>query len=129
MSKNMTEEPTAGAEGVAENTKRTLRSRVIGVQRRLVEFQKAIVEGTIDGVVAFQDQQEQLINNILDRSSVIPEEGKDLVNEWIDTFKKGRDDFKATVDKSFDLVDTYLDRLAGEGEEDEIDADLATAAK
>lgn len=129
MSKNMTEEPTAGAEGVAEKTNRTLRSRVIGVQRRLVEFQKALIEGTIDGVVAFQDQQEQLINNILDRSSVIPEEGKDLVTEWIDTFKKGRDDFKATVDKSFELVDSYLDRLAGEGEGEEIDADLATAAK
>jgi len=129
MSENIIQEPVADAEGVADKTTRTVRSRVIGVQRRLVEFQKAIIEGTIDGVVAFQDQQEQFITKALDRSSVIPEEGKDLVTEWIDTFKKNRDDLKVTIDKSFDLVDTYLDRIAGENETEEVEADLAAAAK
>ena len=91
-------------------------------QRQLVEFQKAAFEGTFDAIIAFQDQQEQYVNNLLDQSNALPEEGKEVVHEWIDTLKRGRDDFKSTLDKSYELIDQYFDRLEDEQEAEEAEA-------
>lgn len=88
-----------------------LTKRLIGIQKQIVEFQRATFDGSFDAIIAFQDQQEQMVNDLLERVSFVPEEGKQLVNEWIETYKKGREDFRTTVEKSYDLVENYLDRI------------------
>lgn len=88
-----------------------LGKRLIGFQKQILEFNRATFDGSFDAVVAFQDQQEQMVNDLLERVAFVPEEGKQLVSEWIETFKKGREDFRTTVEKSYDLVERYLDRI------------------
>ncbi len=39
--------------------------------------------------------------NILDKAVWFPEEGKRTINEWITSYKKSRDDFKAAADESY----------------------------
>ena len=53
---------------------------------------------------------------MLERSNAVPEEGKELVNEWIETFRRSREDFKAAADKSYGLMEHYLDRSEEEAE-------------
>ena len=40
----------------------------------------------------------------------LPEEGKQLLTEWVETFRRGREDYKAAVDKSYDLMLHYFER-------------------
>ena len=94
-------------------------SSFMGFQRQLVEFQKAAIDSTFDAVSAFQDQQEQYLNDMMERASFLPEEGREVVHQWVDTFRRGREDYKATVDKSFDLVEKYFDRYQDEQAETE----------
>jgi len=94
-------------------------SSFLGFQRQLVEFQKAAIDSTFDAVSAFQDQQEQYLNDMMERASFLPEEGREVVHQWVDTFRRGREDYKATVDKSFELVEKYFDRYQDEQAETE----------
>jgi len=55
----------------------------------------------------------------MERASFLPEEGREVVHQWVDTFRRGREDYKATVDKSFDLVEKYFDRYQDEQAETE----------
>jgi hypothetical protein len=87
---------------------------LMGFQKQVIEFQKAAFDSTFDAVVAIQDQQEQFFADMLERSNTVPEEGKELVNEWIETFRRSREDFKAAADKSYGLMEHYLDRSEDE---------------
>ncbi len=96
-----------------------------GVRRQVIEFQKATFEGTFDAIVAFQDQQEQFLNNLLERTTLVPDEGREVITEWIETFKRGREDFKKSVDRSYELVEQYFDRTAEEADaEAELEAEI-----
>lgn len=105
------EEAQTTEENGEEAPKKRIPQRIAGIRKQVLEFQKATFEGTFDAVVAFQDQQEQFVTDVLDRSKLVPQEGKDLVNEWIDTYKRGRDDVKGAVEKTFDLYEQFLDRV------------------
>lgn len=96
-----------------------LTKQVVSIQRQLLEFQKTAFDGTFDAVVSFQDKQEKLMNDLLERVSVLPDEGKQIVDEWIETYKKGREDFRDVVERSYDILDDYFDRLEEESEEEE----------
>lgn len=110
--------PTAVKEETAKKSGR-LSKGLREFQRQVIEYQKATIEGTFDAIVAFQDQQEQFVNSLLERTSVLPEEGKEVITEWIETFKRGREDFKKTLDHSYELVENYFDRVEEEAEEAE----------
>lgn len=91
-----------------------------GFQKQIVEFQKQAFDSTFDAVVALQDQQEQFLTDLLERSSVVPEEGKQVINEWVETFRRSREDFKAAADKSYDLMEQYFERDEEEESSNEV---------
>jgi hypothetical protein len=107
---------TAAVEEAKPSRKERLSKGMRGIRRQVIEFQKATFEGTFDAIVAFQDQQEQFLNNLLERTTVVPDEGREVIHEWIETFKRGREDFKKSVDRSYELVEQYFDRTAEEAE-------------
>jgi len=52
-----------------------------------------------------REQNEKVTNSFLDQATWLPEEGKKAVNEWMQLYKKGCDDFKKTADQIFsDIV-------------------------
>ncbi len=56
-----------------------------------------------------QDQAEKATNMLLESSGCpLPDEGKQLLNEWIHSFKKGRDELKKTMDGSFKCVEDFF---------------------
>jgi hypothetical protein len=89
---------------------------LMSFQKQMIEFQKAAFDSTFDAVVAIQDQQEQFFADMMERSNTVPEEGKELVNEWIETFRRSREDFKAAADKSYDLIEHYFEDSEDEAE-------------
>ena len=59
-------------------------------------------------MVMIQDQNETLANTMLNQATWMPEEGKKAIREWVDTFKKGREEYKKTVDEAFKKVEAFL---------------------
>jgi len=91
---------------------------LVNFQRQMVEFQKSTFDTTFDAIAGLQDRQEEMLNDMLEKGKLVPDEGKQIIEAWVDTFKKGREDFRDAVETSYNLVDDYFDRLEDGGEED-----------
>jgi len=45
-----------------------------------------------------------MTQKMIDQATWLPEEGKKAIDEWLATYKKGREDFKKLVDDAFGKV-------------------------
>ena len=76
--------------------------------KQMVEFNKGAFNNAFNAMVMVQDQNETLANTMLNQATWMPEEGKKAVQEWVETFKKGREEYKKTVEEAFKKVEAYL---------------------
>ncbi len=78
------------------------------IAKQMVEFNKSIFDNSFAAMTALHDQTEKLIINFLDKTPWLPEEGKRPIYDWINSYKKGREDFKATADERYKKVVEYF---------------------
>ena len=76
--------------------------------KQMIDFQKATFDNTFDAMVLLQEQTERMIDTFMEQATFLPAEGKKILGDWVQTFKKGREEFKKTVDESFGKVETYF---------------------
>lgn len=80
------------------------------IAKQMVEFNKAAFDNSFTAMTALQDQTEKLITDFLDKADWLPAEGKKAIHDWIASYKKGREDFKATADERYKKVVEYFAR-------------------
>lgn len=78
------------------------------VLKQMVEFNKTTFDNSFSAMVMLQEQTEKMVNTFLQQATWLPEEGKKVLNEWVKTYKKGRDDYKKLVDQSFKKVEEFF---------------------
>lgn len=88
------------------------RGPMIDANRRALDFQKRAFDTTFDMVAQMQERREEAIVEWVEKSERIPAEAKSLVQEWTRLFQDGRSSYRAAVDSSFGLANSYLDSLA-----------------
>ncbi len=76
--------------------------------KQTIDFNKNIFNNLFNATVMLQDQAERLSRTLLDQVSWIPEEGKGLVNEWIEACKKERENYKHKADAGFQQIETFF---------------------
>jgi hypothetical protein len=76
--------------------------------KKMIEFNKTSFDNGFSAMVMIQDQTEKMVTTTLDQATWLPAEGKKAINEWVDSYKKGRETFKKTVDDSFKKVDGFF---------------------
>ena len=76
--------------------------------KQMVDFNKAAFNNAFGAMVMVQDQNETLANTMLNQATWMPEEGKKAIQDWVETFKKGREEYKKTVEEAFNKVEEYL---------------------
>lgn len=84
--------------------------------KHLVKLQKASMKAGLGLVTRVQDYTEKALRGAIKDGKWLPEEGKDVVDEWADMMDGGVKEFSRVVDKSFDLVIKYIERLEKEAE-------------
>jgi hypothetical protein len=78
--------------------------------KQIIDFQKATFDNAFDAVVMLQDHAERMTQTVMKQANWLPEEGKQVMDQWVGMAKKGRDDFKELVDQNFDnLADYFVD--------------------
>jgi hypothetical protein len=79
------------------------------IAKQMIEFQKTAFDNTFTAMAMFQDQAERTFNSLLESAMwPIPEEGKKALSEWVQAYKKGRDEFKKALDESFKRVEGFF---------------------
>ncbi len=76
--------------------------------KQAFDFQKAALDNVYRNLVAMQDQAEKSVSLFLDRIPWMPEESRQIIMEWGNMYKKGRDDLKRVMDDGYDKMESYL---------------------
>ncbi len=76
--------------------------------KQLVDFNKMAFDNTFNAVVMFQEQVEKVAGTMLVQTAWMPEDGRKAIDEWMKTYKRGREDFKKIMDEGFDRMGSFL---------------------
>jgi len=76
--------------------------------KQAIGVYKTTFDSTFATISTLQDQTEKMMNLFLENATWLPEEGKKAIVEWGNAYKKGRDDFKTTVDESYKKVEAFF---------------------
>ena len=78
------------------------------IAKQMIDFNKTTFDNSFSAMIMLQEQTEKMVNMSLEQTTWLPENGKEVVNEWLVTYKKGREDFKKTMDENFKKVETFF---------------------
>ena len=78
------------------------------VFKQMMDFNKGAFNNAFNAMVMVQDQAETLTSTMLNQATGIPEEGRKALLDWVDAFKKGRGEYKKTVDEAFKKVEDFF---------------------
>jgi len=69
--------------------------------KQMMELNKVAFDNTFKIMTMLQDQTENHVFRFLERATWIPMEGRKAIDEWLDTYKNGRESFKTYSDKNY----------------------------
>lgn len=78
------------------------------IAMQMVEFQKAAFDNSFNAMGMVQDQAERILNMSLDQATWLPQEGKRVIDEWVKSYKKGREDFGKMMEENFKRVEAFF---------------------
>ena len=78
------------------------------VVKQLIDFHKSTFKNSFNAMGMLQDQTEKMLNTFFSQANWVPQDFKRVMGEWATNYKKGRDEFKKSVDENFKRVDDYF---------------------
>ncbi len=79
------------------------------ITKQVLDFQKSTFDNAFNMMSMLQDQTEKTFSTFLETGMwPIPEEEKEVINEWVQSLKKGREEFKKVMDEGFQRVEGYF---------------------
>lgn len=75
--------------------------------KSLIAYNKTAFEQVLSASSMAQAQMEKVVEMMLLQGHV-PEEGKKMIRDWLDSMQKGRKDIQDTMENSFRQLETYL---------------------
>jgi len=80
----------------------------VQIMRRIVDFNKMIFKGTFSTMTIVQSQSEKIITAWLDQNKYFPECEKKIFYEWMETWKKNREEFKEKIDQGYKDIEGFF---------------------
>ena len=78
------------------------------IAKQMMDFSKTAFDNSFEAMAVLQDQTEKMVNSIIEQNSLLPDDGKKTISEWITAYKKGRYDFKTAADESFKKAESFF---------------------
>ena len=72
------------------------------IAKQMIDVHKTTFENSFKTMVAMQDQAEGMVNTWMEQAPWMPQEGKQVLGQWVTACKKSRDGYRQMVDESFE---------------------------
>ncbi|MGC9324762.1 MAG: hypothetical protein ACP5G0_08470, partial [Desulfomonilia bacterium] len=82
--------------------------------KQMIGMYKTTFDSSYEGIVMLQDQAEKMVKTLLEQAPWITPEGRKVLEQWVNSYKKGRENFKKSVDEGYEKVVEFFDKLGGE---------------
>jgi hypothetical protein len=76
-------------------------------QKQMLEFNQAAFNNAFNTMTLLQDQFEHLSKTVLDKANV-PAEGRQVVENFIETYKSASQTFKKQIDDGYKQVEKFF---------------------
>jgi hypothetical protein len=88
--------------------------KTLGVRgaREAVGLERKMFKGALDVFDMVYKKADKTMDMALSHNEHVPAEAREVAKEWSRVVKIGRAELKTAIEKSFDLVEQYLDRVA-----------------
>ncbi|HVS13857.1 MAG TPA: hypothetical protein VMV46_08035 [Thermoanaerobaculia bacterium] len=86
--------------------------QAIDLQRKLIELQRLAFESSFDAVSTIQDRQAELLQGLVEQLPGMPAEVGEAMERWTEGFQRARQEYHDSAERSYELLDQVLDRLA-----------------
>ena len=77
------------------------------IAKQTLQIYCAALTQTLDAALAVQDQSQKTLDILLDQSSVVPQEGKRAINDWLDACRQQTSAMKSVIDEGFKPFNVY----------------------
>lgn len=77
--------------------------------KQMVEFNQSTFDNAFSAIVTIQDQTEQMTEKMMDQADWLPEEGRKVIDNWVDVYKTSRNNFKVQVDNNYKQIGKLFD--------------------
>ena len=94
--------------GCSRNKAKTQSAEMVA---KAINVQRSAFDKAFKIAADVQERTDKMIVDQVKDAAWMPEEGRKLVQEWSRTLASGWVEFKKTVDKSYDLLGAYLERV------------------
>ena len=81
--------------------------------KQMLQFNKTAFDNTFNAMTMVYDQNEKMVGTFLQQASWLPEDGRKAISDWMESYKKGGENFKNLVDENYQKVEDFF---AGSGE-------------
>lgn len=76
--------------------------------KQMIEFNQTTFNNSFQALTLLQDQFERIANTAIDQASWMPAEGRKAIENWVEAYKTGRDNFKSHVHDSYKQVEKFF---------------------
>jgi hypothetical protein len=98
------------------------------IAKQMIQFSKVAFDNTFNAMTVMHEQTEKMIGTYLEQAPIIPVEGKKAIADWMTSYKKGREEFKAAVEHNYMKVEKFFAAYGKSGKSTD-DKPKATAGK
>ena len=77
--------------------------------KQMLDFNKTAYDNSFSAMLTIQEQNAKMVNTFLEQAAWMPEEGKKLIQSWVDAYNKGCQDFKKTADDNYKKVAEFFE--------------------
>ena len=72
--------------------------------QQMLDFKRSAFDKSFSAMVIWQNQVERVARSFQEQAAWLPGESQAVVDEWVDAYKKGRDEFRKTIAKNGHLA-------------------------
>lgn len=83
------------------------------IAQQMMQFNKTAFDNSFNAMTMVYEQSEKMVGSFLQQATWIPEEGRKAIENWMQSYKKGCEDFKKLADENYQKVEEFF---AGSGE-------------
>jgi division protein CdvB (Snf7/Vps24/ESCRT-III family) len=81
------------------------------ITKQVISFYKTTFENSYSTMVMLQEQAEKLMKTILDQAPWMTDDGRKALDQWVGAYRKGREEFKKSVDDGYKKVEEFFSKL------------------
>lgn len=78
------------------------------IAKQMLQFNKTAFDNSVKAMTLVAEQNEKMMEAFLGQASWLPEDGQKAIKDWMESYKKGCQDYKKMVDDNYAKVETFF---------------------